>query len=91
MKFKLFIDRERCKGCMLCISSCAKKILKMSRKLNSRGFHYPEVDDPDKCVGCKMCAEICPDAAIEIERETASNDKKGSKKSSSKSSGKNKK
>jgi 2-oxoglutarate ferredoxin oxidoreductase subunit delta len=90
MKFKLFIDRERCKGCMLCISSCAKKILKMSRKLNSRGFHYPELEDADKCVGCKMCAEICPDAAIEIEGETVDGDKKTTK-SSSKSSGKTKK
>jgi 2-oxoglutarate ferredoxin oxidoreductase subunit delta len=75
MSFKLFIDRERCKGCMLCISSCGKDILKMARKLNSRGFHYPELTDSAKCVGCKLCAEICPDAAIEIERETAHDQK----------------
>ncbi len=90
MKFKLFIDRERCKGCMLCISSCAKELLKMSRKLNSRGFHYPEIAEADKCVGCKMCAEICPDAAIEIEGEVVDEDK-SAKKESSKSSGKGEK
>jgi 2-oxoglutarate ferredoxin oxidoreductase subunit delta len=83
MNFKLFIDRERCKGCMLCVSSCAKQILKMSRKLNSRGFHYPELEDQDKCIGCKMCAEICPDAAIEIECETTGSDSKAKKASKS--------
>lgn len=71
MKFTLFIDRERCKGCMLCIKACAKAVLRMSRKLNSRGFHFAETEEPEKCVGCGNCAIMCPDAAIEIEGESA--------------------
>lgn len=73
----MFIDKERCKGCMLCISACPKNILDMSRKLNSRGFHYPEVSDIKSCIGCKNCAEICPDAAIEIDSEEAAPNSKG--------------
>ena len=62
----------------------------MSRKLNSRGFHYPHSMDADACVGCKGCADICPDAAIEIDREVSGSPDK-SKTSSSKSAQKEKK
>lgn len=72
MKFTLFIDRERCKGCILCINACAKAVLKMSKKLNSKGFHYPETVKPENCIGCKNCAIMCPDAAIEIESDAGS-------------------
>ena len=63
------IDKERCKGCNLCITVCARGILKPSKDLNSKGFHYAVIQSADNCTGCKFCAEICPDAAIEIDLE----------------------
>jgi 2-oxoglutarate ferredoxin oxidoreductase subunit delta len=41
----------------------------MSKKLNSKGYHFAEIEHPEDCKGCRQCAEICPDAAIEIEKE----------------------
>ena len=67
-QFRVHIDKERCKGCLLCVSVCLKKILKLSKGLNSRGEHYSEIVDQDACVGCQYCAQICPDAAIEIDK-----------------------
>lgn len=69
MKFKILIDKERCKGCELCISACARAVLKMANGLNSKGCHFAKVQKQNDCTGCQQCAEICPDAAIEIEGE----------------------
>ena len=69
MKFRISLDNERCKGCALCVSSCIQGIVKMSKKLNSKGYHFAEIEHPEDCKGCRQCAEICPDAAIEIEKE----------------------
>jgi 2-oxoglutarate ferredoxin oxidoreductase subunit delta len=71
VKFRIIIDRERCKGCVMCVSVCPKSVLIMTKKLNSKGNHYPETPRIRDCVGCQQCALICPDAAIEIEQEDA--------------------
>ncbi|MCK5451412.1 MAG: 4Fe-4S binding protein [Candidatus Omnitrophica bacterium] len=65
---KINIDKEKCKGCMLCIGVCPMKILKASGKVNSRGLEYVEVENPEKCTGCGMCVMVCPDCAIVIKR-----------------------
>jgi len=69
MKFKIQIDKERCKGCSLCIQACKHALLKLSGKINARGHQFTEVDGENKCTGCGQCAVVCPDAAIEIARE----------------------
>jgi 2-oxoglutarate ferredoxin oxidoreductase subunit delta len=63
------IDKERCKGCNLCITVCSRGIVKPSKNLNLKGFHYAVIQSENNCTGCKFCAEICPDAAIEIDLE----------------------
>jgi 2-oxoglutarate ferredoxin oxidoreductase subunit delta len=70
VKYHLKIDRERCKGCELCLAVCPKKVLGFSEALNSRGSHWAVVVSPEACIGCLQCADICPEAAIEIEQET---------------------
>lgn len=65
-KVNLKIDKERCKGCMLCIDVCPQKILKISDDVNKRGTRYIIVTDPGKCTGCGLCVLMCPDCAIEI-------------------------
>ena len=65
-KGKPVIDRERCKGCKLCVGSCPKKILRLSDKTNSQGIYYSECFDEDECIACSFCATMCPEVAIEI-------------------------
>ncbi|MEA2038121.1 MAG: 4Fe-4S binding protein [Nanoarchaeota archaeon] len=65
---KVTIDKERCKECSFCITVCPTKVLKMSSKLNKKGYHYAEVIAPEKCTGCGMCFQMCPDLCIEVEK-----------------------
>ena len=62
-------DRERCKGCTLCVSACPEKILTMSRDLfNRQGLPFALCFDESRCTACMSCAIICPDVAIRITR-----------------------
>ncbi|HIZ16792.1 MAG TPA: 4Fe-4S binding protein [Firmicutes bacterium] len=66
---KLTINREKCKGCGLCVSVCPKKILRLSEDgFNAKGYRAVEVTDIEKCISCAMCATICPDVVIRVER-----------------------
>jgi 2-oxoglutarate ferredoxin oxidoreductase subunit delta len=60
------IDRERCKGCELCVGACPQKVLRMSQLFNGQGLPYAECHDPERCTACMSCAIICPDTAIRI-------------------------
>lgn len=62
------VDINMCKGCKLCVVTCPRKILEMSRELNVNGDMYCIQTDADRCTGCAVCAMICPDAAIEVYR-----------------------
>ena len=66
------IDRERCKGCALCVGACPEKILAMSRDtFNRQGVPFAECFEESRCTACMSCAIICPDMAIRIIRITA--------------------
>jgi len=60
---KVIIDKHLCKGCGFCVNFCPRHTLVMSKKLNDKGYHYPEVDK-DNCTGCDLCGMMCPDFAI---------------------------
>jgi len=82
MNFKILIDEERCKGCMYCIEACPQSVLIMSKNMNSKGYHFPEVVREETCNGCRRCASMCPDMAIKIRKiraETHSTGKTGRK------------
>ena len=63
------IDKERCKGCGLCIATCPHHVLAYSGQLNNSGYNVVHMEDPDACVGCAFCAMTCPDVAIEVYKE----------------------
>ena len=67
------IDRERCKGCYLCIEVCPNKLIFISDRLNQQGYYPAEAKENEKdgkgCKACMMCSTICPDVAIEVYRE----------------------
>jgi len=62
------LNKDKCKGCMLCVSVCPKKLIQKSKKLNKRGVSSVELSDKGECSGCAMCAIICPDVCIEVWR-----------------------
>jgi 2-oxoglutarate ferredoxin oxidoreductase subunit delta len=71
---KIIVDKERCKGCQICISACPQNVIRTSTKLNQKGYYPAECIEPDEtgnpqCTGCTMCAIVCPEVAIEVYRE----------------------
>ncbi len=64
MEKKVLVNEERCKSCGLCVAVCPKHVLKISEKLNSKGYHPVELFDNENCISCGFCYLICPDAAI---------------------------
>lgn len=65
-RFKVIFDKDKCKGCGLCISFCPKKILDFDPEVNSKGYHPAGITDMTECVGCTSCATMCPDCCISI-------------------------
>jgi 2-oxoglutarate ferredoxin oxidoreductase subunit delta len=61
---KITVDIDKCKGCLLCVSSCPKGLISASSKLNKRGVNAVEFKESGDCLGCAMCAVICPDCCI---------------------------
>ena len=62
------VDRDRCKGCGLCVESCPEGILELSPEINIKGYHFAVQTDKGACTACRMCAITCPDVAIRVLR-----------------------
>ncbi|MCD4785558.1 MAG: ferredoxin family protein [Candidatus Eremiobacteraeota bacterium] len=60
---------DLCKGCKLCITFCPKQVIRMSDRLNPKGYYVAELFDKEGCTGCGICARMCPDVAISVYRE----------------------
>lgn len=62
-------DRDRCKGCELCIAVCPKHIIVIDTvSTNAKGYYPATVSDMQACIACASCAKMCPDSAITVER-----------------------
>jgi 2-oxoglutarate ferredoxin oxidoreductase subunit delta len=66
MMGKIDIDRERCKGCQLCLITCPKKMIRLAEDFNEKGYHFVFFENSGECTSCTMCGQICPDMAIEV-------------------------
>jgi len=79
---KITIKKDKCKGCLLCISFCPKGLIIVDNDLNRKGVRPAKFSrrankiadgippgagkDNSECLGCTMCAIICPDCCIEV-------------------------
>jgi 2-oxoglutarate ferredoxin oxidoreductase subunit delta len=62
------IEKERCKGCSLCVESCARDCISLSEELNLKGYFVAAFDESGDCNACRNCALMCPDACIEVSK-----------------------
>ncbi len=75
---KIRINKNRCKGCYLCIVNCPNSLIKIESELNTKGVKAAvfsggkpaRLKSGSKrsggCTGCGMCALICPEFIIEV-------------------------
>jgi 2-oxoglutarate ferredoxin oxidoreductase subunit delta len=68
VKGTIQIDRERCKGCALCIDFCPKDCIRLSEELNLKGYFVAVFSDPRECTACCNCALMCPEVAVEVSK-----------------------
>ena len=69
VKGTVIVDKERCKGCNVCVVSCPSQVLKLSSEVNGKGYHFSYMENPDACIGCASCALVCPDSCIAVYRQ----------------------
>ena len=65
----MMLEKDRCKGCGLCVAFCSRGLLRAGDDLNSLGYHPVEMTGMDRCNGCGSCALICPDLVIMVQKE----------------------
>jgi len=68
MGYVHIIDKEKCKGCELCVAVCPKKVLELSDDVNAMGYFPVYQARPDNCIFCTTCCIMCPDVAITINK-----------------------
>jgi 2-oxoglutarate ferredoxin oxidoreductase subunit delta len=69
IKGAVVVNRERCKGCELCMVACPSGVLKLhSREVNNKGYHYVYMENPEACTGCASCGIVCPDGCLAVYR-----------------------
>lgn len=66
VKGAIEVDIERCKGCAVCVKACPSEVLAMSKTVNTKGYPYSYMANPDACIGCASCGYVCPDGCIRV-------------------------
>ena len=68
MAGKIEINKERCKGCQVCVEICPQGVIEVSPETNKKGYYFARPCG-EGCTGCALCALVCPDVAITVYRE----------------------
>ncbi|MHA2251161.1 MAG: 4Fe-4S dicluster domain-containing protein [Candidatus Kariarchaeaceae archaeon] len=63
----LALDRDRCKGCSICVTICPYTALDMSTKKTHMGYIHP-IEINGACIACRECVYACPDFALSIHK-----------------------
>ncbi len=67
-KGRVCVQEDLCKGCGFCIDFCPKDVLAAASHYNAKGYHPPELIDPEECIMCRFCELVCPDFSIWTEQ-----------------------
>jgi NAD-dependent dihydropyrimidine dehydrogenase PreA subunit len=71
IKWNPEVDKNKCIGCGLCVTTCGRGVYKFDFKENK-----PEVVNPNNClVGCQTCSNLCPAKAIGFAEEDKTREK----------------
>jgi 2-oxoglutarate ferredoxin oxidoreductase subunit delta len=65
-KGKIEVDRELCKGCLLCTRACPMKVLEADTQPNLSGSYPAKPVNGEACIACGNCWEVCPDVCITV-------------------------
>ena len=68
MGYEHVVDKEKCKGCGLCVSVCPKNVLEISDLVNAIGYFPVYQARPEDCIFCTLCCMMCPDVAIAVNK-----------------------
>ncbi|HON18698.1 MAG TPA: 4Fe-4S binding protein [Salinivirgaceae bacterium] len=60
------VDKERCKGCNLCVVACPTNTLALAKEVNGKGYNFAYMANPEACIGCANCGMVCPDSVLTI-------------------------
>jgi 2-oxoglutarate ferredoxin oxidoreductase subunit delta len=71
---KVLINREKCKGCRLCLEACPFEVLGIETESNSWGYYPAFAAASEKCTACGNCYAVCPDTAITVFEITGGGD-----------------
>lgn len=63
----VYVDKDLCKSCGLCIYNCPKDVFEIADEVNDKGYSTAKAVRQDNCIKCKLCEIICPDIAIYVE------------------------
>jgi 2-oxoglutarate ferredoxin oxidoreductase subunit delta len=63
---EIIFDDRYCKGCLLCIAVCPKKVLTRGDKRSRAGYSMPRVENLEECISCALCEMTCPDMALTV-------------------------
>ena len=62
----VWINRDNCKACDICVSVCPSGVLGMRYDNKSTLGAMISIDNPESCIGCNDCELNCPDFAIYV-------------------------
>ena len=62
----IVVDIEECKRCNVCVPACPTDVILLSKEVNSKGYHYAYMENPEACIACNNCAIVCPDGVISV-------------------------
>jgi len=65
---KVYVDKELCKNCGICMHACPKGVFGTSEAVNKKGYNYAVARNEEACTGCRLCEKTCPDFAIYVEK-----------------------